>query len=158
MKQNKTKLNKKQKGTKDNTSRSYYYTNKGRLEDIYAEWYLGQGTKIYYDNSNETKHLKRLLKHLNKGDKILLDSISSIAPSFDVLIKTLYILDDNSVDISIEQERLGLYEIFDSKTLLLLTGAAIQNKFSIQQLPYFLENVLDKVGRERQIKRWENIG
>ena len=77
--------------------RNYYYTTKWENNPLHSKY-----VKAYYDKPSEVVYLRKLLATLNPKDSVLLDSISSIAPSWDVLIKTLEIFKRKSIDLSLD--------------------------------------------------------
>lgn len=128
---------------KKQNRKCYYYT---------TDWeYIpkfNNEVKVYYDKPNETVYLKKLLQKLKPNDSVLLDSISSIAPSWDVLIKTLQTFNHMSIDLC-----LGFgYKYVCPLALLSCVADAIANGTCLHYLTIIMEhlisNQIEELGAE----------
>ena len=105
--------------------------------------------KVYYDEKNQVVHLKKLLKKLNTGDSVLLDSISSIAVSWDVLIKTLQTFYKKSIDLCLDTGN-GYSIDVDPQLLLIYICNAIVEGICLHCLSFYID--------EAVIENFMNLG
>lgn len=121
--------------------KNYYYTTNWAEYPPHDSYEI----KVYYDKPKETKYLKKLLTKLHPNDTVLLDSISDIAPSWDVLIKTLQILHKKSIDLCLNT---GYGYVIDicPHCLLLWLSQAIASGQSLNCLKLNFENIINLGG------------
>lgn len=119
-----------------NKRKSYYYTTNWEEYPLRSKY-----VKAYYDNQNAVVYLRKLLATLNTGDSVLLDSISSIAPSWDVLIKTLEIFKRKSIDLCLDTG-LGYSVDVCPQMLLDCVAEAISNGTCIHCLNNNIEQII----------------